>query len=407
VRTEPAALIEPAARRLRLYQFTTDFNVGGTEGQMIALLKGLNRDRFAVHLGCLRGTGTLLADVQAMQIPVTEYRVRSLYRPDTTAQQLRCARQLRRLGIQVLHSYNFYGNLFAIPAARLARVPLIVAGVRNTGANLSPLQRRAQVLACRLAHRVLVNADAVRCWLSELGVPAERITVVPNGIDVTRFDGPRNPLLRAELGVPADAPLVVMLSRLVPQKGIDDFLTAAARVSAEFPAARFLLVGQSLISVNGTVTVDHAYLGELREQVQRLGLGDRVIFTGLRRDVPAVLAETTVSVLPSLSEGLSNTLLESMASGVPVVATRVGGTAEAVADGETGLLVASRQPGELASAILALLRDPARARALGEAGRRRAGLRFSLPRMIRDTELLYERVLESHRAHAVREVGPR
>jgi glycosyltransferase involved in cell wall biosynthesis len=396
-----SALLAPVSQRLRLYQFTTDFNVGGTEGQMVTFLKGLNRERFDVHMGCLRRTGTLLGEVQALQIPITQYRVRSFYRPDTTAEQLRCARELWRLRVQIFHSYNFYGNLFAIPAARLARVPLVVAGVRNTGANLSPLQQRAQVLVCRMAHRVLVNAQAVRRWLVELGVPAGRITVIPNGIDVARFAGPRDPRVRSELGVPAAAPLIVMLSRLVRQKGIDDLLEAAAQVVAEIPAARFLIVGQSLVAVSGDVMVDQAYLYELRAHVERLGLEEHVTFTGLRRDVPAILAEAAVSVLPSLSEGLSNTLLESMAAGVPVVATRVGGSAEAVVDGETGFLVPARDPRALAGAILALLHDPARARTFGEAGRRRARQRFSLEQMIHETELLYEDLLRSRQASGV------
>ena len=400
-----STLIAPADERRRLYQFTTDFNIGGTEGQMVTLLKGLNRGRFDVHLGCLRRAGAFLSEVQALRIPITEYRVRSFYRPETTAEQLRCARELRRLGVQIVHSYNFYANLFAVPAARLVGIPIVIAAVRDTGPYLTPFQRHANRLVCRMAHRVLVNAEAVRHWLTSQGVPDARISVIPNGIDLARFSDHPNPAVRTELGVPAQAPLIVMVSRLDRLKGIDAFLEAAARVVAEIPTARFVLAGGSLHATSGKVIADQTYPQELQEHMRRLRLEEHVTFAGMRRDVPAILAQASVSVLPSLSEGLSNTLLESMAAGVPVVATRVGGNSEVVAHGETGFLVPPRDPAALAEGILTLLRDAGQARTFGEAGRRRVSQRFSLERMIRDTELVYEELLEARRISSGRSHG--
>jgi len=137
-----------------------------------------------------------------------------------------------------------------------------------------------------------------------------------------------------------------------------------------------------------------AYIESLRQSVARLGLDGRVVFTGFRMDVPELLSECAVSVLPSLSEGLSNTLIESMAAGVPVVATRVGGNPEVVDEGRTGLLVPPRDPAALAEAICRTLQDRELARQFGEAARQRVAEHFSLERMLRDTERLYVNLLE-------------
>jgi glycosyltransferase involved in cell wall biosynthesis len=241
-----------------------------------------------------------------------------------------------------------------------------------------------------------VNAEAIRAWLVEEGFRAEKIVVIRNGIDVNRFlgrgDGAR---IRHELGLPAGVPLVAVLSRLHQLKGLEYFLEAAAEVGRRVPSARFLVVGDRMTVRGGEVVSENAYRAELEEYARRLGLEGRVAFTGFRLDVPELLSEVSVSVLPSLSEGLSNTILESMAAGVPVVATTVGGNPEAVDNGVTGLLVPPRDARALAGAIASLLENPGLSRGLGEAARRRVAERFSLDVMVRQTELLYQELLES------------
>jgi glycosyltransferase involved in cell wall biosynthesis len=192
--------------------------------------------------------------------------------------------------------------------------------------------------------------------------------------------------LREELGLPQDAPLVVVLSRLNRLKGIEYFLRAAVRISAMFGKARFLVVGDS---------IDAAYRNELETYAARIGLRDKILFTGFRTDVGSILSETAVSVLPSLSEGLPNALLESMAMGVPVVATHVGGNPEAVENGVTGLLVPPRDDAALAEAVCTFLQNPAMAVRFGEAGKRRIADIFSLERMVQETERLYMGLLSS------------
>jgi len=182
-------------------------------------------------------------------------------------------------------------------------------------------------------------------------------------------------------------PVVGVVSRLTRLKGLEAFLEAAAIVATRFPAARFLVVGE-------TSPDDRAYRTELTTLARQLGVLDRVVFTGLRTDARELLAGLTVSVMPSLNEGLSNVLLESMAAGVPVVATRVGGTPEAIEDGVNGLLVPPGDANALANSICHVLAHPLLAARLGHAARQSATARFSTEQMVRATEQLYESLLE-------------
>jgi L-malate glycosyltransferase len=386
---EPRRPSAAPADRVRLLTFMTLFAIGGTERHVVNLADGLDYSRFELEFGCLRRSGEFLPQLEARGLKVREYAVARLYGAHTLAQQLRFARHLRRQRIQIMHSYNFYPNVFAIPAARLARTPVVVASIRDTGAHLTMRQRKVQRLACRLADHILVNAEAVRQWLIAQGYDPRRISVIRNGLDTSRFAPGEDGSLRRELGIPEGAPLVAMLSRLSRMKGVEDFLDAAATVAAHVENAYFLVIGDN-INPDGS-----AYRRELEARAARLGLASRVVFTGFRLDVPRLLSAVAVSVLPSLSEGLSNTILESMAAGAPVVATRVGGSAEALEHGVDGLLVPPRDPAALSRAIVWVLEHPEQARVLGRRARARVTEEFSLARMIRETECLYARLLES------------
>lgn len=375
--------------RVRLLTFMTLFAIGGTERHVVSLADGLDYSRFELEFGCLRRSGEFLTQLEARGLQVREYAVRRLYGARTLAQQLRFAQHLRRQRIQIMHSYNFYPNVFAIPAARLARTPVVVASIRDTGAHLTKRQRKVQRVACRLADHILVNAEAVRQWLTAEGYDPRRISVIRNGLDLSRFTPGEDGSLRRELGIPEGAPIVAMLSRLSRMKGVEDFLDAAATVASRVENAHFLVIGDN-INPDGS-----AYRRELEARAARLDLASRVTFTGFRLDVPRLLSAVAVSVLPSLSEGLSNTILESMAAGAPVVATRVGGSAEALEHGVDGLLVPPRDPAALSRAIMWMLEHPEEARAFGRRARARVAEEFSLARMIRETECLYARLLES------------
>jgi len=384
--------------RISLLKFLTFFYLGGTERQVMNLAAGLDPERFDLHMGCNGKVGELLEEATALGVPVTEYAIDSLYNIKSMQARLRFARDLRERSIEIVHTYGFYSNLFAIPAARLAGVPIVIASIRDCGETLTPAQKKAQKLFCRMADCILANAEGVRRWLIREGYPARKIQVIRNGIvkpQAVVSDGAgrsNGSWLRQELALAPDARLIAVCSRLNPMKGLEYFIDAAASVSRQHTDVRFLIIGGNGHRSDGT------YQAELERYAANRGLENRVIFTGFRTDVARMLPEIDISVLPSLSEGLSNTLLESMAAGVPVIATRVGGTPELVEDGVTGLLVPPRDPAALSQSMTLLLDNLVTARRLGDAGRNYVMSRFSIDKMVADTQSLYVKLLSASRA---------
>jgi glycosyltransferase involved in cell wall biosynthesis len=351
---------QPAgAERIRLMNVVPTFMCGGTENQFMTLGRSLDQNRFELEFACLRRWGAFADEIRDRHIPLLECEVNSFRSVSALAQQARLARHLVARRIDIVQAYSFYGNVFAVPPARMAGTPVVIASIRDRAPYLTSMQKRVQRWACRFADCILVNAEAVKDWLIGEGYDASKIVVIPNGVDLHRFEGIESRVLLDELGIPVGAPVVTVVSRLNRLKGLEHFLEAAALIAPQFPAARFLVVGD-------TNPDDRAYWSVLTGLAEGLGISDRVIFTGLRTDVPNVLASATVAVMPSLNEALSNVLLESMAAGAPVVATRVGGTPEAVEDGVNGLLVPPADVPALAQAICSLLADPVRADRLGQ-----------------------------------------
>lgn len=388
---------------VRLLKVMTTYFQGGTEGQVLNLVRHLDRQAFDLQFACLRKGGDMLHEFEKLDIPISEFRIRNLYAPRTFLQQWRFAAHLRARNIQIVHSYNFYANMFAIPAARMARVPVVLASIRDRGVYLTPNQKLAQKWVCRLADRILVNAESIREWLLEQGYQDSRITVIKNGIDMSLYAGRTNSShVRRELGIPDSSPIVVMIARLNPQKGVDDFIRAASLLRLSHPDVRFLIVGAKLQYQGGVFSQDREYLQELQQLASDLGVGESVIFAGHRTDTPEILAQAAISVLPSHSEGLSNTLLESMAAGIPTVATNVGGNPELVKDQVNGILVPVKSPEHLAQAIRDILNDAQLAQRFGRKAKMMATEGFSLEKMTADTQAVYRAELARTRRVAAR-----
>lgn len=391
------------AEPIRLLKIMTTFFHGGTEGQVLNLVRHLDRHAFDLQFSCLRKGGDMLGEFQKCNIPISEFRIKNLYAPGTFLQQWHFAAHLRKQNIQIAHSYNFYANMFAIPAARMARVPVVLASIRDRGVYLTPNQKLAQKWVCRLADRILVNAESIREWLLEQGYQDSKITVIKNGVDMSRYTGQSDSSgIRWELDIPETSPIVVMIARLNPQKGVDDFIKAASLLRLSHPEVRFLIAGSKLQYQEGVFSQDREYLQELEQLATDLGVSKSVIFAGHRTDTPALLAEAAISVLPSHSEGLSNTLLESMAAGIPTVATNVGGNPELVRDQVNGILIPVRAPEHLAQAIKTILDNSELAKQFGRAAKTMATEGFSLEKMTADTQALYRTELAHTRRVAAR-----
>lgn len=385
---------------MRLMQFLTVFESGGTERQGLNLGLALARRGRAVQFGCLKRSGRLLEELERNGIPVREYPLRSMYSARVAREAIRLGRDLIHDKVEVLHAYNLYGNVFAVPAAKLAGVPLVIAGVRDVGVYLDDRKRRVQRLACRFADLILVNAEGIRAWLVSDGYPHDRIEVIPNGVDVTRFEeqpGDETFSIRRELGIPPDAPLVSTIARLCPSKGFEDAIDAMARIHAVRPDVHHLIAGEALVSKNGELYPSMEYRKKLEARAWGHGIAHRVHFLGYRSDVPLILREVAVSMQPSLTEGLSNSVLEAMAAGRAVVATPVGGTPEVIKDGATGWITPVQDPRALADIVLRLLDDPGARRQVGDAARRLVLERLSVPAMVEATERIYQERLERKR----------
>lgn len=352
-------------RRCRVVHVTQGLEMGGLERLLVEFARRTDRERFDLHFVSLSGRGLLAEEVEAAGWPVTALCQGDGFRPLLYAN---LAWLLARLRADAVHTHDERPLIYAAPAARAAFVRRVVH-TRHRGADLVTTSRQKALLrfaAARVDAFVCVSADAAELARRQ-GVREQAVRVLTNGIDLERF--------RAD-AYAGDGPCVVV-ARLTAEKDVATLLDAAARVVAEVPEFRLLVAG------------DGPCRAELEAQAQRLNLSERVEFLGTVRDVPPLLARCRLFVLPSKTEGISLTLLEAMASGLPVVATRVGGNPEVVADGETGLLVPSGDPAALGQALVRLYREPDLAKRFGRAGRERVEKHFDLARMIREYEALY------------------
>jgi glycosyltransferase involved in cell wall biosynthesis len=275
----------------------------------------------------------------------------------------------------VLHTFDFYSNVMGVPAGRLAGTPVIVASQRDLG-NLRPrIQRRVHVLALRWATHVLVNSPAIAERLRQnMSTKPGRIAIVRNGVDLARF----SPAPRRERGSQV---LIGTLANLRPEKGLSTLVEAAALVCRRAPQARFVIWG------------DGSLRSALDALIRRHRLTNIVELAGSTSEPETELRRCEIVVLPSLSEASSNVILEAMATGLPVVATCVGGTPALVDDQQTGLLVPPGDPRALADALLRLLEDPALRAQLGARGHDRARREFGMDRMLAQIEALYREAL--------------
>ncbi|HEX8200995.1 MAG TPA: glycosyltransferase [Isosphaeraceae bacterium] len=304
----------------------------------------------------------------------------------------RCLRRLggllRREGVGLVHAHQ-YTPFFYAAAARLgaARPPIAFT---EHGRTFPDYRRPKRVVANRLLLRwrdrvVGVGHDVRRALVEHEGIPPGRVEVIYNGIDMAPIAPADDPeardRARRELGVGPEDFVAIQVARLDPVKDHPLALRALARVVARRPEARLVVVGEGPEAET------------IRGEVRRLGLDGAVRLLGLRGDVPALLAGANLGLLTSRSEGIPLTVIEAMAAGLPVLATRVGGLGEVVADGQTGLLVPPGDDGALADAWLRLADDPDLRRQMGAQGRRRAVADFSEGRMVEGYRRLYQEML--------------
>jgi len=383
---------------MNVLQLTNTFHLGGSERQAVQLIRLLNESgRCRVFVACLEQSGVLLEDLaRAGLTEIAEYPLTSFYNLNSLRQLSRFKAFLREHEIDVVQTHDFYSNVFGMVAASRAHVPVRIAAKRETNGIRTQMQTVVERQAYRLAHAIVVNANAVGQHLIQTGVKADKIVTVYNGLDMKRVALPEDynrAQTLASFGLPSSASrrFVTIVANLQHEvKDQPTFLRAARRVRERVPDAAFVLAGQGQL------------MDSLKALASRLGLERDVFFIGRCNQVAELLAASDVCVLSSKAEGFSNAILEYMAAARPVVVTEVGGAREAVIEGETGYLVQSGDDLMMAERIISLLSEPEQARAMGERGRRLVEEKFSCEAQLNNTLNLYEKLLTQARPAAAR-----
>jgi glycosyltransferase involved in cell wall biosynthesis len=385
----------------------------GTETQLLALIRNLNRSRVQPTLCLLNGENELSRSLEPKDCAVLRLAVQGLTRPQSLSRVWRLARFLRQQRIDVLQVYFPDSTYFGVPVARLAQVPKIVCTRNNIGYWTTPLHRRLGRFCHRLSAGLVANCQACGQAVTKgEGLSPRRIAVLENGVDLSRFPEPRWPYSPVPLPLPEPVPLAFPLrfqesgggrgtgkgtdspsysarigitANLRPVKALDVFVRAAGELAETHPQVTFHIAGE----------------GELRPELEKLvadlGLTDRIFLPGTIEDVPNFLRDLDIAVLCSKSEGMSNAILEYMAAGKAIVATAVGGNVQLLEHDRHGLLVPTGDPHALAEAMRRLIDDPALAIRLARAARQRVEEHYSREAMVRRFEDFYERLLWEER----------
>lgn len=359
--------------RPRILHVVTSLAVGGAQRHLATLLAGL-RDSYDCDLIYFKDPD-MVAELRPL---VGDLRAIDLSGPAAFLNVWRLAAHIRRGRYRIVHTHLLKADMWGLLAARLAGVRAVVATKHNTEARLrNPLYALLHGGACRSASRVVAISSAVAEYMTTVGrARGNNMAVIHYGLE----DGP--PVqpdaamrVRMGFGIGMNLPLVLCAARLDPQKDHETLLRAWRLVLDRLPSSNLILAG-------GPQLGGQAYAAGVKSLANDLGLAGKVIFAGVRRDIPDLMAACDVFTMSSRWEGLGLVLLEAMRTGRPVVATRVGGIPEVVAHGETGLLVPPGEPAALAAALVELLDNRKRAKAFGEAGRRRFETRFTADKMV-------------------------
>jgi glycosyltransferase involved in cell wall biosynthesis len=356
----------------------------------VELARRLDPARYDVTLGCLQAQGPLLERLRDSSVAIAEFYPKGgLDSVGGIYQLLRLRAFLRRGGFDIVHTHDLWSNLMGVPAAWMVRVPVIISSRRDLS-NFDWYQTGRRVWLRRiqnLSQVVLTNADTIRDGLiAEDGFAPQKVRVIHNGVDTDRFSvAPRG---RNQLFPGAgEGKLIVLVGNMHSDvKGHSWLITAAPVIVRDFPQTRFVFAG------------DGEQRKEFERQAEGLGLQRNFLFLGRRGDIPEILACCDVAVLPSKAEGLPNAVLEYLAAGLPTIASDVGGNAEIIKDGVTGLLVPPQDSEALAAAVLRLLRNPDLARRLAQGGHEYVRQNFSFERLIEQVDNLYSELLQRRKA---------
>jgi glycosyltransferase involved in cell wall biosynthesis len=358
---------------------------GGTEGQLSKLINCLDRSEFEAHLVVLRHSSWI--ETSYFNCSKSVLGITSLRNPSAWRKIWRLATFIRDGGFDIVQTHFPDSNLVGVIAARWGKARKVVSTQRNTGYDLNPGRTFALRIVSKWVDRYLANCQAVKEGLTlKLGIPRDKVDIIYNGVEYQRFGKASDDStseLRGKLDIEDEELVVGLVSNFRPVKDVEGFIHAASRVAKSFHRVRFLIIG------NG-IAEDARRLRKLSSDLE---IGQKIVWTGMVEDVVPYLGLLDLGVLSSRTEGLSNTILEYMASGLPVVATAVGGNPELIADGEGGFLVPPNDSAALARKILLLLNDAELRKTMGKINRRVVEEKFSSTRMAANYQEYFRQLL--------------
>lgn len=363
---------------IRLVHILTSFDIGGAEQVVLDLVRRLDRKKFDVRVIAVVRGGPLRAEFHEAGIPTDVVGKRTKFGWEVIRH---LTADLQSPTPDIVHTHLFGGDTWGRVAAFRAGVPHVVSTEHNVNLDEGWMKRCVKRRLTRRTDRIVAVSDAVRSYSVRVDrVPLGKVIVIPNGVDCERF--------RPAPAASHDGIRFLSVGRLVRQKGHDVLLDAFAVLRDRLPRATLDVVG------------DGSLRSMLEHLVRTYHLEGRVRFQGFQRDLPTWYRRADIVVLPSRWEGFGIAAIEASACGVPVVASAVGGLQEAVADGETGVLVPPEDPKLLADAMVELARDAPRRALMGHAARRRVEKEFDIQRVVERYEELYESFVSTHRGRS-------
>jgi len=368
-------------QRMNVLHVISALPIGGVENQLCLILKHYDRTRVDPIVCSLSDKGEVGREIEAAGIEVISLNKLGHWFDWTIVKDL--MRLIRQRDVKVVRTHQYHANLYGRIAAWLCHVPCIVPSVHNVYTRDKKIHRRIlNNLLGRISDRVIAVSEAVKDDIMAYdGLASDKISVLYNGMEEDRYSGGDGNRVRSEFSIPTDAIVIGTVGRLTHQKGQKYLIAAMPMVLKEFPQADLLVVGDGPAFI------------ELKEDVAQRKIDGRVIFTGSRKDVPALLAAMDIFVFPSLWEGMPNALVEAMAAGKPVIATDIKPNREVLGSENAGLFVPCKDSVELASRIIRLLRNRESALLLGSVAQERALSRFTISGTVGAYTDLFEEVL--------------
>ena len=365
---------------MRILFHISELDIGGAESMLFMLATGLAERGHEVEVACLTGNGAVGNWLEKAGIPVHYLNARKSWPPSLL---LPLRKVIRNFKPEVLHNFLFHANMVGRFVGWVTGVPAVICAVR-----VEDVERSFRLWVDGATHWMMhrqtcVSESARRFTHEKSSIPMEKLIAIPNAIDLSKFENLESGKLRRELDLDTDAPILLTVGRLSKQKGVQYLLRAMPEVLSEISNTRLALVGAGEDEES------------LKALARELGIQEAVRFLGWHAEIPEFLKDADLFVLPSLWEGMPNVILEAMASGVPSVATEVGGTPELVSDGETGVLVPPADSDALARNIIFLLQDRELRIRMGQNALERAKSHFSPEQMIARNERLYAELVHT------------